>query len=891
VGDRGALAEHGLVGRDRELERFDQLQSQLRSGRGGAIALPGDPGVGKTRLLAAYRSRAEATGLALLGCTGRDGEMPDPAQVAVAARGAAEGVVVCLDDLHRLPVEGNAVVDELLQLAATDPVLVALAYRPRQLGPALAALLSRADTAGALWRAPLGPLTPTETEAVAGDHPDRHRIAAASAGNPLYLRILMEPTAEAAGPLLGEIAELGAAAQLVARVAATLGDPFSLELLMAACPLGSRAVAAALDALVAADLVRPVAGEHLTTELTFRHPVVARVIYENSPLGHRRDTHRRIDATLFDRGESAIVRAPHLVAAGDPERTDHVDTLLAAARQVLATDPATSATWARAAGELAPAGDRSRIEAQLLVARARLLTGEADETRAALQAIPPEHLRALDTDPSAVASIAALAERLLGNYPEAETLAQEGLAMVGDGPEPAAVPLHCELASIALYRGDHPAATHHAATVAEIARGRGEGAYEACALAATAWAHANSGEFAAVASVVAKATRVVDGMPDAALAEHLDCLFQLSCIENLIERNRDARRHAARGVALCRRTGQLHLMASLLMALGIAQLPLGELAAAFETFDEAAHYAAREEASAIRGIVAVFRAHARFWLEDSSPDRAVAEADQAVDDSSALPRLFAVVVRSTAGGLLVSAGEHERGSRLLLAVGGGPELPHVPAIRRARMWESLAIAALAAGDSAAAEHHADLARQRIDDVPLRGYRGFIERTQLLVHGARRNLIAMAETAADHFAAAELWPTAGVTELAAATAGLDAGWHDQPERTEWVAERLSRARELAARCGSARLAAQVEHAEARRSAAIEPRWARPLTTREREIARLASAGITSAEIARRLYISVRTVDNHLGRIYRKLDISTRSALVHLVLTGRPSSHRG
>ena len=175
---RGVLADNGVVGRDRELERFDQLQSRLRSGRGGAIAHPGDPGIGKTRLLAAYRARTEAAGLPLLSCAGPDGAMPDPAQIAATARGAAEGVVVCLDDLHRLPAGASTVVEELLRLAATDPVLLSLAYRPRQLGPALAALLSRADAAGALWRAPLAPLTPADAAAVAGDHPDRDRIVA-----------------------------------------------------------------------------------------------------------------------------------------------------------------------------------------------------------------------------------------------------------------------------------------------------------------------------------------------------------------------------------------------------------------------------------------------------------------------------------------------------------------------------------------------------------------------------------------------------------------------------------------------------------------------------------------------------------------------------------------
>ena len=52
---------------------------------------------------------------------------------------------------------------------------------------------------------------------------------------------------------------------------------------------------------------------------------------------------------------------------------------------------------------------------------------------------------------------------------------------------------------------------------------------------------------------------------------------------------------------------------------------------------------------------------------------------------------------------------------------------------------------------------------------------------------------------------------------------------------------------------------------------------PLTDREREIAVLAAAGQPSRVIAERLYLSVRTVDNHLGRIYDKLGVSSRAAL--------------
>jgi DNA-binding CsgD family transcriptional regulator len=62
---------------------------------------------------------------------------------------------------------------------------------------------------------------------------------------------------------------------------------------------------------------------------------------------------------------------------------------------------------------------------------------------------------------------------------------------------------------------------------------------------------------------------------------------------------------------------------------------------------------------------------------------------------------------------------------------------------------------------------------------------------------------------------------------------------------------------------------------------------PLTKREREVAVLASAGLSSREIADRLYVSVRTVDNQLQRVYGKLGISGREALPHALEQASPS----
>ena len=50
----------------------------------------------------------------------------------------------------------------------------------------------------------------------------------------------------------------------------------------------------------------------------------------------------------------------------------------------------------------------------------------------------------------------------------------------------------------------------------------------------------------------------------------------------------------------------------------------------------------------------------------------------------------------------------------------------------------------------------------------------------------------------------------------------------------------------------------------------------LTGREVEVLRLAARGLTTAEIADRLYISPKTVDHHIQHIYTKIGVSTRAA---------------
>jgi DNA-binding NarL/FixJ family response regulator len=56
---------------------------------------------------------------------------------------------------------------------------------------------------------------------------------------------------------------------------------------------------------------------------------------------------------------------------------------------------------------------------------------------------------------------------------------------------------------------------------------------------------------------------------------------------------------------------------------------------------------------------------------------------------------------------------------------------------------------------------------------------------------------------------------------------------------------------------------------------------PLTTREHEVVRLASEGMSAREIAKRLVISTRTVEGHLQRAYTKLGVHDRQGLQRLL----------
>src|SRR5205823_12659314 len=101
---------------------------------------------------------------------------------------------------------------------------------------------------------------------------------------------------------------------------------------------------------------------------------------------------------------------------------------------------------------------------------------------------------------------------------------------------------------------------------------------------------------------------------------------------------------------------------------------------------------------------------------------------------------------------------------------------------------------------------------------------------------------------------------------------------------FAAEARAREGRMAAEQGLQRRAAEARQRSARLQDLCEgahtPALSRvtvALSAREREVALLTASGLTSRQVAERLYISVRTVENHLHRVYTKLGVTNRDAL--------------
>ncbi|HKT00835.1 MAG TPA: LuxR C-terminal-related transcriptional regulator, partial [Rugosimonospora sp.] len=76
-----------------------------------------------------------------------------------------------------------------------------------------------------------------------------------------------------------------------------------------------------------------------------------------------------------------------------------------------------------------------------------------------------------------------------------------------------------------------------------------------------------------------------------------------------------------------------------------------------------------------------------------------------------------------------------------------------------------------------------------------------------------------------------------------------------------------------RCGATWLSTVLSREPRAKRSTVDP----GLTTREAEIAELVMAGLSNQQIASRLYLSRRTVESHLSRVFTKLGVRSRTAM--------------
>ncbi|MDA0174740.1 AAA family ATPase, partial [Solirubrobacter taibaiensis] len=743
-----------LVGRGAELAA---LEEALGLPGFCAVEVAGEPGIGKTRLLAELAARADRRGGLVLSGSASELERDLPFGVWVDAldeylhgleprRAAAlpgelghvfpalpaVGLVdryrlhravgalleelapltLVLDDVHWADPGSIELLGAVLRRPPDAPVLIAVGVRPRQLPERLGAALERA----AMMRIQLGGLSLDEARSLVGSAAEG--VYAASGGNPFYLRQLarapsvggdgavelggVEVPRAVAAALSSELALLSGGARSALAGAAVAGDPFELELAAAAADVEESQLVVALDELLAADLVR---GTVVPRRFRFRHPLVRRAVYESTPAGWRLGAHERSATALAERGATAAERAHHVERSARSGDRAAAAVLREAADEMALRAPASAARLYAAALRLTPR------DAGLLTALAetRMMVGAWQQAHAATL----EGLALAPGDVPLTARCAAL-EQLLGRHQDAAARLEAALP-AKDGFDAATLVL--SLARNAFYAMDYAVMRDRGREALELARPLGHQGLMGSALGLMALSGALAGEIEEARAARAEAESLVDSLPDEALVRHLDlAVVGLAGAEILLDEPRAASRHIERGLAIAEASGQGAFLPTLFWA-GTIRTMVGRLREAADLFDvaiETARVGGQDQGLAWNLFGRSFTAAA---LGDQAT--ALATARECTKLLLAFERSFP---NTGAGHALAAAlltdGDAAGAEAALLEAGGGDELPLIPGRWRADSLELLTRIRLADSRPEAAARSAALAQRWAEHLGL-----------------------------------------------------------------------------------------------------------------------------------------------------------------------------
>lgn len=446
--------------------------------------------------------------------------------------------------------------------------------------------------------------------------------------------------------------------------------------------------------------------------------------------------------------------------------------------------------------------------------------------------LPPGPSRA-----SAVA-LCARVERLLGRRRESAALVAREIEALPYGLARAEAELRLELAASTIGDGvPEP--------VVAAARRLPDGSMQARALAMSAFGDlARGARTRRTGRRIAKAAAMLDALPDRELSAQPEALAWLAWSELLIDRPDDAVRHAERGRAL----GGAYLEPSMLHCLGIAQSLLGEPGRAVATLDEAVERATRSGDRSRALLAQSHQCEVLIWMGEAQAAERLAV--QAAERSSVAVGMMAAVRRSR--------GDDAGCVELLTYAGGGSALPRFLPLRRTGQLVVLSQALTALGRFAEAE------RAALEAIEL-GHGLLDGRARLALAGARQSPLLAAELA-ERFEKRRNLVEAAQARIMAGTLTQNGG-----------REHLIRARALAAQCGARLFEESATRELLRLRAPID------LTARERAVADLVVAGLSNRQIATRLYVSPRTVEATLTRLYAKLGVPSRAALTALLIS--------
>ncbi|MFB7286050.1 AAA family ATPase [Actinacidiphila glaucinigra] len=902
-----------LVGRQAETEAIEALLRPA-DGRGGALVLRGDVGIGKTALLALARERAAEQGRRVLALAGVQAEshlpfaglhqllrpvLQETGRLTQARRETLLAAVGLHDAGRPEPFRiALAVLDLLTECASGRPLLLLvddvqwldrstsdlLAFVARRLSSdpvVLLAAATRGETQAPVWEG----VEELPVSRLDADHAARLLDAGAPALAPFVRARLLEeadgnPLALVELPLAAEGLESVAVIPRWLPLTANLQRAF--ETRIPGLPDATRTLllAAALDAEAATGDVLSAAGAVTGGPVTvdglvpaveaglvrvdrdavrFRHPLVRSAIHQAASVTQRTAVHAALAAVHSGRPDSGIW---HLAASTVPPDKAVAEGLQRCGERALRRGAVVAAVHAfEQAAAFAPDGRR---QADLMLRSAELAVGLGRRDLVRRLVRTTERLEPTAKDTARLLWISESLTVCGGREPVAvRTLLRAAERMRADGETALSVRL-TGAAAAHLYRGNGESALH-----AEVLRtadrlaaepdGRCDTTGAAMLLIA---AHAAPVERAAS---VLEAARALAHRTDDAAALHTTARA-LWCV-GAPER---ADPFLTAAVERLRHQGRLAPLAEALALRASGRAATGRCDPARVDADEARRLARETgqpewEATALTvlGCVAALR-------DDAATAHRLIGHARAIAVRLNSPLLHATV-RMARGTALSCSGDHAEAYAQLRWLTDPADPAH-----------HMMTALWTVGDLAEAAAHCG----EKDDA-----RAVLERLAPL---ARRTPAARVRLAARH---ARAVLARGDEGEAAFLSALDAdltGWSLERARLrlaygEWLRRRRrvleSRAPLRAARdtfddLGAAawsRRARQELEATGETTRQRSPRAADRLTPQELQIAMLAAEGLSNKEIGARLYVSHRTVSTHLSRIFPKLGVTSRSQL--------------